>query len=76
MIDADETPHPAVQRAAEVLGELPGYDIDDHAAVLEQVYAHLQSALSGAERPAPIEVTQPAPTEPATHAGVDGEAAT
>ena len=55
MGESDGTEHPAVQRADELLAELPERDIDEHAAVLEQAHAHLQSALSEAERPAPSE---------------------
>jgi hypothetical protein len=53
MVEAEETRHPAVHRAGELLAELADRDIDEHAAVLEQVHAHLQSALAEAERPTP-----------------------
>jgi hypothetical protein len=53
VVEADESEHPAVQRAGELLAELSERDIDEHAAVLEQAHAHLQSALAEADRPIP-----------------------
>jgi hypothetical protein len=49
VVEPDGTEHPDVQRAGELLAELSDRDIDEHAAVLEQAHAHLQSALSEAE---------------------------
>jgi hypothetical protein len=49
VVEPDGTEHPAVQRAKELLAELPDRDLDEHTAVLEQAHAHLQSALAEAE---------------------------
>ena len=74
MTDADDAEHPAVQRAAELLAELSGRDVDEHAAVLEQAHAQLQYALSEADRPTPPAPTEP--TGPGTSAGSTTEVAT
>jgi hypothetical protein len=57
VVEAEESEQPAVQRADELLAELSGRDIDEHAAVLEQAHAHLQSALAEADRPTPTRPT-------------------
>jgi hypothetical protein len=53
VVESDESEHPAVQRAGELLAELSERDIDEHAAVLEQAHTQLLAALAEADRPTP-----------------------